>query len=140
MESTEAITLQKQFMDAFETPRDPEFWVKMIEEEVAETEEALLHLFKEVADVKYVIAGYLNSGGDEQSLMYGTLGDRLLKIEKLIDDLVDGGPESDRTYRLVHESNMSKLGDDGKPVRREDGKVLKGPNYKAPDLSVLLRP
>lgn len=36
----------------------------------------------------------------------------------------------------VHRSNMSKLGADGKPVRREsDGKVLKGPDYFAPDLA-----
>ena len=36
----------------------------------------------------------------------------------------------------VHRSNMSKLGEDGKPIRREsDGKVLKGPNYWTPDLS-----
>jgi hypothetical protein len=35
----------------------------------------------------------------------------------------------------VHASNMTKLGDDGKPVYNEDGKVVKGPNYKAPDLS-----
>ena len=32
---------------------------------------------------------------------------------------------------------MSKLGEDGKPIRREDGKVLKGPNYKEPDLTDL---
>ena len=37
----------------------------------------------------------------------------------------------------VHESNMSKLGEDNKPIRREDGKILKGPNYKPPDLSDL---
>ena len=36
---------------------------------------------------------------------------------------------------LVHESNMSKLDEDGKPIRREDGKVLKGPNYQPPDMS-----
>lgn len=34
----------------------------------------------------------------------------------------------------VHASNMSKLGADGKPVVREDGKILKGPNYFKPDL------
>lgn len=34
----------------------------------------------------------------------------------------------------VHRSNMSKLGEDGKPIYREDGKVLKGPNYKKPEL------
>lgn len=38
----------------------------------------------------------------------------------------------------VHESNMSKLGEDGKPILREDGKVLKGPNYKPPVLDDLV--
>jgi predicted HAD superfamily Cof-like phosphohydrolase len=37
----------------------------------------------------------------------------------------------------VHRSNMSKLGEDGKPIRREDGKVLKGPNYAPPYLEDL---
>jgi NTP pyrophosphatase (non-canonical NTP hydrolase) len=41
--------------------------------------------------------------------------------------------------RRVHASNMSKLGKDGKPIRREDGKVLKGPNYKPADLSDLVK-
>ncbi len=39
----------------------------------------------------------------------------------------------------VHASNMSKLGADGRPVLREDGKVLKGPNFRRPDLARLLR-
>ena len=38
----------------------------------------------------------------------------------------------------VHESNLSKLGEDGKPVYREDGKVLKGSNYQPPDLQDLV--
>tara|TARA_R100000315_G_scaffold52474_1_gene26199 strand:+ start:1824 stop:2102 length:279 start_codon:yes stop_codon:yes gene_type:complete len=38
----------------------------------------------------------------------------------------------------VHKSNMSKLGLDGKPIRRNDGKVLKGPNYKPPVLTDLV--
>ncbi len=38
----------------------------------------------------------------------------------------------------VHRSNMSKLGADGKPVLREDGKILKGPNYSKPDLGAVL--
>jgi predicted HAD superfamily Cof-like phosphohydrolase len=38
----------------------------------------------------------------------------------------------------VHRSNMSKLGADGKPIRRpEDGKVMKGPNYSPPDLKAV---
>ncbi len=40
----------------------------------------------------------------------------------------------------VHRSNMSKLGADGKPIRRpEDGKVMKGPNYFAPDLGKFVK-
>ena len=38
----------------------------------------------------------------------------------------------------VHESNMSKLGADGKPIRRDDGKILKGPNYRPPFLTDLV--
>ena len=38
----------------------------------------------------------------------------------------------------VHKSNMSKLGLDGKPIRRADGKVLKGPNYQPPTLNDLV--
>ena len=38
----------------------------------------------------------------------------------------------------VHKSNMSKLGLDGKPIRRSDGKVLKGPNYQPPTLTDII--
>jgi len=38
----------------------------------------------------------------------------------------------------VHKSNMSKLGLDGKPIRRRDGKVMKGPNYAPPYLDDLV--
>ena len=38
----------------------------------------------------------------------------------------------------VHKSNMSKLGINGKPIRRADGKVLKGPNYQPPILNDLI--
>ena len=39
------------------------------------------------------------------------------------------GMGSEEALDRVHKSNMSKLGLDGKPIRRVDGKVLKGPNY-----------
>lgn len=39
----------------------------------------------------------------------------------------------------VHSSNMSKLGTDGRPVLREDGKVLKGPGFRQPDLQQFLQ-
>lgn len=44
----------------------------------------------------------------------------------------------DEAMYRVFQSNMSKLDDSGKPVRNEYGKVLKGPNYKLPDLSDLV--
>ena len=43
----------------------------------------------------------------------------------------------DEALRRVFESNMSKLDESGKPIYREDGKVLKGPNYEPPDLNGL---
>ncbi len=38
----------------------------------------------------------------------------------------------------IQRSNMSKLGEDGKPIYREDGKVLKGPNYFKPNIKEIL--
>ena len=43
----------------------------------------------------------------------------------------------DEALHRVHESNMSKLDKDDKPIYRDDGKVLKGPNYKPPNLEDL---
>ena len=44
----------------------------------------------------------------------------------------------DDVFAEVHRSNMSKLDDDGRPIFREDGKVLKGPNYSPADVRSLL--
>jgi predicted HAD superfamily Cof-like phosphohydrolase len=49
------------------------------------------------------------------------------------------GIDLDKTFAEVHRSNMSKLGEDGKPIYREDGKILKGPNYTPPDLTFILK-
>lgn len=48
------------------------------------------------------------------------------------------GINLDTCFQEVHASNMSKLGEDGKPVYREDGKVMKGPNFREPDLKSVL--
>ena len=48
------------------------------------------------------------------------------------------GINLDECFKEVHRSNMSKLGEDGKPIYREDGKVLKGPNYSEPNLEAVL--
>ena len=53
---------------------------------------------------------------------------------------VEMGWDFDEAWRRVHLSNLSKLGEDGKPIRREDGKVLKGPHFKPPDLRDLVEP
>jgi predicted HAD superfamily Cof-like phosphohydrolase len=44
----------------------------------------------------------------------------------------------DQVFEEIQSSNMSKLGSDGKPIYREDGKVLKGPNYFRPDIAKIL--
>ena len=44
----------------------------------------------------------------------------------------------DEVFSEIQNSNMSKLGDDGNPIFREDGKVLKGPNYFKPDINGIL--
>ena len=48
------------------------------------------------------------------------------------------GIDLDKCFDEVQNSNMSKLGDDGKPIYNEAGKVMKGPNYFKPDLSKYL--
>jgi len=48
------------------------------------------------------------------------------------------GIDLDECFLEVHESNMSKLGEDGRPIYREDGKVLKGSDYFPPNLKEIL--
>ena len=44
----------------------------------------------------------------------------------------------EEVFNEIQKSNMSKLGEDGKPIYREDGKVLKGPNFFNPDIKSIL--
>ena len=48
------------------------------------------------------------------------------------------GLDLDECFQEVHRSNMSKLGENGRPIHREDGKVMKGPGYFEPDLEGIL--
>jgi predicted HAD superfamily Cof-like phosphohydrolase len=66
-------------------------------------------------------------------------------LKELVDILyvcygyaVSFGWDVEEAFRRVHLSNMSKLDANGEPIFRNDGKVLKGPNYKEPDLSDLI--
>ena len=49
------------------------------------------------------------------------------------------GVNLDECFDEVQKSNMSKLGEDGKPIYNEAGKVMKGPNYFKPDLSKFVK-
>ena len=49
------------------------------------------------------------------------------------------GINLDKCFNEVQDSNMSKLGEDGKPIYHESGKVKKGPNYFKPDLNKFLK-
>lgn len=84
------------------------------------------------------------------------LGDDMAEVLKELADLVYtcyafcdiGDLPLDEAIQRVHASNMSKLGDDGKPVingvncpldpNRPEGKILKGPNYEKPNLGDLV--
>ncbi|MFC8428556.1 MazG nucleotide pyrophosphohydrolase domain-containing protein [Streptomyces sp. NPDC057253] len=68
---------------------------------------AFEHLAKELADLLYVVFG-------SADLLGIPLG---------------------KAFAEVHDSNMSKLGEDGRPILREDGKVLKGPHYRPADMA-----
>lgn len=48
------------------------------------------------------------------------------------------GIDLDACFAEVHRSNMSKLGEDGRPIYREDGKIMKGPNYREADLKDIM--
>lgn len=88
---------------------------KLIEEEYHEFVEAveegdLVNAFKELADLIYVTEG----------------------------TAVEMGVDLYEVFVEVHRSNMSKLDASGEPIYSETGKVLKGPNYKEPDIASVL--
>lgn len=74
------------------------------------------------------------------------LGSDLVEIADALADMaviicgtaLEYGIPLNEVLAEVHQSNMSKLGDDGKPIYREDGKVVKGPNYFKPDIKGIL--
>tara|TARA_R110000751_G_scaffold34198_1_gene84856 strand:+ start:343 stop:726 length:384 start_codon:yes stop_codon:yes gene_type:complete len=88
---------------------------RLINEEINEVFEAIkenndTHVLKELVDLVVVCVGMADT--------YGW--------------------DFDNAFKRVHESNMSKLDDEGRPIYREDGKVLKSKNYKAPYLTDLV--
>ena len=65
--------------------------------------------------------------GDMMYILCGTI------IEHGLQDKMEA------VFDEIQRSNMSKLGEDGLPIYREDGKVLKGPNYSKPDFTTILK-
>ncbi|WP_299136543.1 nucleoside triphosphate pyrophosphohydrolase family protein [uncultured Tenacibaculum sp.] len=65
--------------------------------------------------------------GDMLYILCGTI------IEHGMQDKIE------EVFNEIQRSNMSKLGEDGKPIYREDGKVLKGPNYFKPNIEQILK-
>lgn len=63
------------------------------------------------------------------------MGDEVYTLYQLA---VERGWDLDEALRRIHASNLSKLDENGRPIRNEYGKVLKGPNYVPPDLSDLV--
>ncbi|WP_010134202.1 pyrophosphohydrolase domain-containing protein [Ochrovirga pacifica] len=64
--------------------------------------------------------------GDMLYILCGTI------IEHGMQDKIE------EVFNEIQRSNMSKLGEDGEPIYREDGKVLKGPNYFKPNIADIL--
>lgn len=77
----------------------------------------------------------------------GEYADNLTEIADGLADIIYVAFGTAITYGIpineildeVHRSNMSKLGEDGNSIKREDGKILKGPNYFKPDIAKFLK-
>ena len=90
---------------------------------------------EEVEEVSQELPTYFPDGGRmDKAAITKELADLLYVTYGFA---VTFGLPIDEVFERVHRSNMSKLGDDGKPIYREDGKVLKGPNYQPPELDDL---
>lgn len=81
---------------------------------------------------------YLEAANDNDLVeVADALGDMLYI---LCGTIIEHGMQHkiEEVFEEIQRSNMSKLGADGKPIYREDGKVLKGPNYFKPDIQAIL--
>ena len=78
----------------------------------ASRDEDLIEIGDALGDMLYILCGTIIAHGFQD------------KMESIFDE--------------IQRSNMSKLGADGKPIYRKDGKVMKGPNYFKPDLKKIL--
>lgn len=143
-----------EFHRAFGQVPTKELQLQLIEEEASEVIEAFgefltneesvenaTNVLKELADLTYVTVGLhvilVESGeawkAPEDKIETWRKALQLAEIfSGVFDDFLIFA-----AFTRVHQSNMSKLGEDGLPIFREDGKIMKGPNYFKPDLTDL---
>jgi len=141
----------QEFIKAFGASLDARLWYKLVKEELAELKEAMdkddkANTLKELCDVLYVYGPF--NTFIETAVQADLIPEEEAKEiteylqtnMKIFQKAVTLFPPMVvyEAFVRVHKSNMSKLGLDGKPIKREDGKVMKGPNYTPPDLSDLV--
>jgi predicted HAD superfamily Cof-like phosphohydrolase len=106
--------------------------------------EALAHKAHEKGGYRWLRIGLMAE--EVAEYLDAELDDDLVGVADALGDIgviADGtalayGIPLDEVRKEIHRANMSKLGEDGKPILREDGKVLKGPNYSPPDIAAIL--
>lgn len=105
---------------------------RLIQEEYAE-------VMQEFNRIETRLAGGLYVDAHRVYKDIARLGKELADLRVVCEGTeLEFGIPGDAVYAEVHRSNMSKLGEDGKPVRRHDGKVLKGPNYEEANVLLVL--
>jgi predicted HAD superfamily Cof-like phosphohydrolase len=72
------------------------------------------------------LVGIADALGDQLYIIFGTV------LKHGLQDKIE------EVFKEIQRSNMSKLGADGKPIYREDGKILKGPGYTKPDIASII--
>lgn len=105
------------------------------------------NIFKELGDVIYVVAYFYNIlppfapeliSEDTNQEIQTILDEAAVLVSEISQTMKIPLPLVVAAFEEVHRSNMSKLDDNGEPVRREDGKIMKGPNYKPADMSAVV--
>lgn len=89
-----------------------------------------------VSNLKFLEIG---EGRPDKQVNLVEAADALADLRYVTDGAaLEWGIPLEKCLREVHRSNMSKLGEDGKPILRADGKILKGPNFTLPDLESII--
>ncbi len=127
----------REFHRAFGAAIDREPTIEQLKLRRTLIDEETKELF---ADIDTAIS-HLESGTEIPQELYSNMLKELSDIQVVVSGTsvaLKPLQKLDEAFLRVHASNMSKLGPDGKPIYREDGKILKGPNYFKPDLSDLV--